>query len=76
MKTEAWIKWRKLKKKQCCLDFREELRQNLGGKESTSEVVRKLVFGVSFGQRKGDKDLEVRRRITGKYSKEEVSKIK
>lgn len=55
MKTEAWIKWRKLKKKQCCLDFREELRQNLGGKESTSEVLRKLVFGVSFGQRKGDK---------------------
>lgn len=73
MKTEAW---RKLKKKQCCLDFREELRQNLGGKESTSEVLRKLVFSVSFGQRKDDKDLEVRRRITGKYSKEEVSKIK
>lgn len=56
MKTEAWIKWRKLKKKQCCLDFRAELRQNLGGKESTSEVLRKLVFGVSFGQRKDDKE--------------------
>eukprot|EP00064_Thunnus_orientalis_P005610 superscaffoldBa00000558_g5624 len=67
MKAEPRIKWWKLKKEDCCVDFREELRQMLGGSEelpdgwvTTAEVVRETarkVLGLSSGQRKEDKEI-------------------
>ena len=32
-KAEPRIKWWKLKKEDCCEEFREEIRRNLGGRE-------------------------------------------
>lgn len=46
-----------MKKEERCPGFREKLRQALG--KSTAKVVRKTakkVFGISSGQRKGDKE--------------------
>lgn len=66
MKAEPKIKWWKLKKDDCCRQFREELLQALGGSEELPEdwenatkVMRetgKKVFGASSGQRKKDKE--------------------
>lgn len=66
VKVEPRIKWWKLKKEDCCVEFRVELRQALGGSEelpadwvTTAEVVRETarkVLGVSSGQRKEDKE--------------------
>ena len=65
-KAEPWIKWWKLKKEDCCEEFREEIRRDLGGKEelpddwtNTANVVRETarkVLGVSSKQRKEDKE--------------------
>ncbi|KAJ8375265.1 hypothetical protein SKAU_G00058450 [Synaphobranchus kaupii] len=65
-KVEPRIKWWKLKKEECCIEFREGVRQALGGREelpggwvATAEVVRETarkVLGVSSGQRKEDKE--------------------
>ena len=65
-KAEPRIKWWKLKKEDCCEEFREEIRQALGGKEelpddwtTTAKVVRdtaRKVLGVSSKQRKEDKE--------------------
>ncbi|MCJ8736308.1 hypothetical protein PDJAM_G00258080 [Pangasius djambal] len=59
-------KWWKLKKEECCEDFRQKLRQALGGQvllpddwETTAEVIRvtgRKVLGVSSGRRKEDKE--------------------
>ncbi|MCJ8736954.1 hypothetical protein PDJAM_G00018110 [Pangasius djambal] len=59
-------KWWKLKKEDCCEDFRQKLRQALGGQvvlpddwETTAEVIRvtgRKVLGVSSGRRKEDKE--------------------
>ncbi|MCJ8736419.1 hypothetical protein PDJAM_G00257940 [Pangasius djambal] len=59
-------KWWKLKKEECCEDFRQKLRQALGGKvvlpddwETTAEVIRvagRKVLGVSSGRKKEDKE--------------------
>ncbi|KAK3511425.1 hypothetical protein QTP70_007902 [Hemibagrus guttatus] len=59
-------KWWKLKKEECCEEFRQKLRQALGGQvvlpddwETTAEVVRETgrkVLGVSSGRRKEDKE--------------------
>ncbi|KAK3531039.1 hypothetical protein QTP70_007882 [Hemibagrus guttatus] len=56
----------KLKKEECCEEFRQKLRQALGGQvvlpddwESTAEVIRETgrkVLGVSSGRRKEDKE--------------------
>ncbi|KAK3534319.1 hypothetical protein QTP86_014230, partial [Hemibagrus guttatus] len=64
--TEKKTKWWKLKKEECCEEFRQELRQALGGQvvlpddwETTAEVVRETgrkVLGVSSGRRKEDKE--------------------
>ncbi|KAK3550753.1 hypothetical protein QTP70_004591 [Hemibagrus guttatus] len=61
-KTKCW----KLKKEECCAEFRHKLRQALGGQvvltddwESTAEVIRETgrkVMGVSSGKRKEDKE--------------------
>lgn len=64
MKEEAEITWWKMKEKEGCIEFREELRQALSGRtrweelpdewESAPEVVRetaKKVSGISSGQR-------------------------
>ncbi|KAK3571302.1 hypothetical protein QTP86_005934 [Hemibagrus guttatus] len=61
-KTKCW----KLKKEECCTEFRHKLRQALGGQvvltddwESTAEVIRETgrkVMGVSSGKRKEDKE--------------------
>ncbi|MCJ8733955.1 hypothetical protein PDJAM_G00229720 [Pangasius djambal] len=63
---EQKTKWWKLKKEECCEDFRQKLRQALGGQvvptdewETTAEVVRvtgRKVLGVSSGRRKEDKE--------------------
>ena len=64
--AEPMIKWWKLRKKDCCEEFREEIRGALGGKEelqddwtTTANVVidtGRKVLGVSSKQRKEDKD--------------------
>ncbi|KAF7655639.1 hypothetical protein LDENG_00052670, partial [Lucifuga dentata] len=64
-KAEQRTKWWKLKKEECCVVFREELRQALGGQEvlpdnwtTTANVIRETgrrVLGVSSG-RKVDKE--------------------
>ncbi|KAK3542438.1 hypothetical protein QTP86_025900, partial [Hemibagrus guttatus] len=65
-KTEKKTKWWKLKKEECCEEFRQKLRQALGGQvvlpddwETTAEVIRETgrkVLGVSSGRRKEDKE--------------------
>ncbi|XP_051800420.1 uncharacterized protein LOC127532561 [Acanthochromis polyacanthus] len=64
-KAEQRTKWWKLKKEECCMTFRKELRQALDGQEvlpddwtTTANVIRETgrrVLGVSPG-RKGDKE--------------------
>ncbi|KAK3544091.1 hypothetical protein QTP86_001479 [Hemibagrus guttatus] len=66
IKIEEKTKWWKLKKEECCEEFRQKLRQALGGQvvlpddwESTAEVIRETgrnVLGVSSGRRKEDKE--------------------
>ncbi|KAK3509778.1 hypothetical protein QTP70_010522 [Hemibagrus guttatus] len=65
-KIEKKTKWWKLKKEECCEEFREKLRQALCGQvvlpddwETTAEVIRETgrkVLGVSSGRRKEDKE--------------------
>ncbi|KAK3520002.1 hypothetical protein QTP70_010838 [Hemibagrus guttatus] len=65
-KIEEKTKWWKLKKEECCEEFRQKLRQALGGQvvlpddwETTAEVIRETgrkVLGVSSGRRKEDKE--------------------
>ncbi|KAK3531759.1 hypothetical protein QTP70_028291 [Hemibagrus guttatus] len=65
-KIEKKTKWWKLKKEECCEEFRQMLRQALGGQvvlpddwETTAEVIRETgrkVLGVSSGRRKEDKE--------------------
>ncbi|KAK3562413.1 hypothetical protein QTP86_033563, partial [Hemibagrus guttatus] len=65
-KIEKKTKWWKLKKEECCEEFRQKLRQALGGQvvlpddwETTAEVIRETgrkVQGVSSGRRKEDKE--------------------
>ncbi|MCI4382168.1 hypothetical protein PGIGA_G00260670 [Pangasianodon gigas] len=67
IEIEKKTKWWKLKKEACCEDFRQQLRQALGGQvvlpddwETTAEVIRvtgRKVLGVSSGKkRKEDKE--------------------
>ncbi|KAK3520129.1 hypothetical protein QTP70_014637, partial [Hemibagrus guttatus] len=66
IEIEKKTKWWKLKKEECCEEFRQKLRQALGGQvvlpddwETTAEVIRKTgrkVLGVSSGRRKEDKE--------------------
>ncbi|KAK3553518.1 hypothetical protein QTP70_004198 [Hemibagrus guttatus] len=66
IKIEKKTKWWKLKKEECCEEFRQKLRQTLGGQvvlpddwETTAEVIRETgrkVLGVSSGRRKEDKE--------------------
>ncbi|KAK3537093.1 hypothetical protein QTP70_002104 [Hemibagrus guttatus] len=63
---EKKTKWWKLKKEECCEEFRQKLRQALGGQvllpddwETTAEVIRETgrkVLRVSSGKRKEDKE--------------------
>ncbi|KAK3569213.1 hypothetical protein QTP86_026610 [Hemibagrus guttatus] len=65
-KIDKKTKWWKLKKEECCEEFRQKLRQALGGQvvlpddwETTAEVIRETgrkVLGVSSGRRKEDKE--------------------
>ncbi|KAK3506948.1 hypothetical protein QTP70_031706 [Hemibagrus guttatus] len=65
-KIEKKTRWWKLKKEECCEEFRQKLRQALGGQvvlpvdwETTAEVIRETgrkVLGVSSGRRKEDKE--------------------
>ncbi|KAK3513803.1 hypothetical protein QTP70_028878 [Hemibagrus guttatus] len=65
-KIEKKTKWWKLKKEECCEEFRQKLRQALGGQvvlpddwETTAEMIRETgrkVLGVSSGRRKDDKE--------------------
>ncbi|KAK3556387.1 hypothetical protein QTP70_007995 [Hemibagrus guttatus] len=65
-KIEKKTKWWKLKKEECCEEFRQKLRQALGGQvvlpddwETTAEVIRETgrkVLGMSSGRRKEDKE--------------------
>ncbi|KAK3516006.1 hypothetical protein QTP70_000892, partial [Hemibagrus guttatus] len=65
-KREKKTKWWKLKKEECCEEFRQKLRQALGGQvvlpddwETTAEVIKETgrkVLGVSSGRRKEDKE--------------------
>ncbi|KAK3544418.1 hypothetical protein QTP86_011156 [Hemibagrus guttatus] len=65
-KIEKKTKWWKLKKEECCEEFRQKLRQAMGGQvvlpddwETTAEVIRETgrkVLGVSSGRRKEDKE--------------------
>ncbi|KAK3541900.1 hypothetical protein QTP86_008111 [Hemibagrus guttatus] len=66
IETEKKTKWWKLKKEECCEEFRQKLRQALGAQvvlpddwETTAEVIRETgrkVLGVSSGRRKEDKE--------------------
>ncbi|KAK3564149.1 hypothetical protein QTP86_009031 [Hemibagrus guttatus] len=66
IEIEKKTKWWKLKKQECCEEFRQKLRQALGGQvvlpddwETTAEVIRETgrkVLGVSSGRRKEDKE--------------------
>ncbi|MCJ8736303.1 hypothetical protein PDJAM_G00258220 [Pangasius djambal] len=66
IEIEKKTKWWKLKKQEFCEDFRQKLRQALGGQvvlpddwETTAEVIRvtgRKVLGVSSGRRKEDKE--------------------
>ncbi|KAK3572619.1 hypothetical protein QTP86_001120 [Hemibagrus guttatus] len=63
---EKKTRWWKLRKEECCVEFRQKLRQALGGQvvlpddwETTAEVIRETgrkVLGVSSGRRKEDKE--------------------
>ncbi|KAK3516824.1 hypothetical protein QTP70_023703 [Hemibagrus guttatus] len=63
---EKKTKWWKLKKEECCAEFRQKVRQTLGGQvvlpddwETTEEVIRQTgrkVLGVSSGRRKEGKE--------------------
>ncbi|KAK3516865.1 hypothetical protein QTP70_027079 [Hemibagrus guttatus] len=63
---EKKTKWWKLKKEECCEEFRQKLRQALGGQvvlpddwETTADMIRETgrkVLGVSSGRRKEDKE--------------------
>ncbi|KAK3562813.1 hypothetical protein QTP86_009964 [Hemibagrus guttatus] len=56
---EKKTKWWKLKKEECCEEFRQKLRQALGGQVVLPEVIRETgrkVLGVSSGRRKEDKE--------------------
>ncbi|KAK3555192.1 hypothetical protein QTP86_010486 [Hemibagrus guttatus] len=65
-KIEKKTKWWKLKKEECCEEFRQKLRQALGGQvvlpddwETTAEMIMdtgRKVLGVSSGRRKEDKE--------------------
>ncbi|KAK3546717.1 hypothetical protein QTP70_033372, partial [Hemibagrus guttatus] len=65
-KIEKKTKWWKLKKGECCEEFRQKLRQALGGQvllpddwETTAEMIRETgrkVLGVPSGRRKEDKE--------------------
>ncbi|KAK3509147.1 hypothetical protein QTP70_020260, partial [Hemibagrus guttatus] len=65
-KRSEITKWWKLKKEEWCEEFRQKLRQALGGQvvlpddwETTAEVIRETgrkVLGVSSGRRKEDKE--------------------
>ncbi|MCJ8749606.1 hypothetical protein PDJAM_G00178220 [Pangasius djambal] len=66
IEIEKKTKWWKLKKEECCEDFRQKLKQALGGQvvlpddwETTEEVIKvtgRKVLGVSSGRRKEDKE--------------------
>ncbi|KAK3537905.1 hypothetical protein QTP70_024567 [Hemibagrus guttatus] len=66
IEIEKKTKWWKLKKEECCEEFRQKLRQALGGQvvlpddwETTAEMIRETgrkVLGVSSGRRKEDKE--------------------
>ncbi|KAK3552516.1 hypothetical protein QTP86_013249 [Hemibagrus guttatus] len=66
IEIEKKTKWWKLKKEECCKEFRQQLREALGGQvvlpdywETTAEVIRvtgKKVLGVSSRKRKEDKE--------------------
>ncbi|KAK3522998.1 hypothetical protein QTP86_010502 [Hemibagrus guttatus] len=66
IEIEKKTKWWKLKKEECCEEFRQKLRQALGGQvvlpddwETTAEVIRETgrkVLGVLSGRRKEDKE--------------------
>ncbi|KAK3530294.1 hypothetical protein QTP86_023917 [Hemibagrus guttatus] len=66
IEIEKKTKWWKLKKEECCEEFRQKLRQALGGQvvlpddwETTAEVIRETgrkVLGVSSGRRKENKE--------------------
>ncbi|KAK3548736.1 hypothetical protein QTP70_018458, partial [Hemibagrus guttatus] len=66
IEIEKKTKWWKLKKEECCEEFRQKLRQALAGQvvlpddwETTAEVIRETgrkVLGVSSGRRKEDKE--------------------
>ncbi|KAK3525846.1 hypothetical protein QTP70_010915 [Hemibagrus guttatus] len=65
IEIEKKTKWWKLKKEECCEEFRQKLRKALDGQvlpddwETTAEVIRETgrkVLGVSSGRRKEDKE--------------------
>ncbi|KAK3558627.1 hypothetical protein QTP86_022061, partial [Hemibagrus guttatus] len=66
IEIEKKTKWWKLKKEECCEEFRQKLRQALGGQvvlpddwETTAEVIRETgrkVLGVSSGRKEEDKE--------------------
>ncbi|KAK3514140.1 hypothetical protein QTP70_005072 [Hemibagrus guttatus] len=66
IEIEKKTKWWKLKNEECCEEFRQKLRQALGGQvvlpddwETTAEVIRETgrkVLGVSSGRRNEDKE--------------------
>ncbi|KAK3531083.1 hypothetical protein QTP70_010367 [Hemibagrus guttatus] len=84
IEIEKKTKWWKLKKEECCEEFRQKLRQALGGQvllpddwETTAEVIRETgrkVLGVSSGRRK-DRNRQEYKELQCRV-KREVSKAK
>ena len=67
VKAEPRIKWGKLKKENCCEEFREEIRRALGGKEElpddwtttakvVSDTARQVLEEYHQNKRKEDKE--------------------
>ncbi|KAG2457342.1 CFDP2 protein, partial [Polypterus senegalus] len=85
VRAEPRINWWKLKKEDCKVEFREEVREALGGSEelpdsweTTADVVRvtaRRVLGVTFRMRKEEKETwRWNEEDTGEYTGEEDGK--
>lgn len=64
-----------LKKKECCAEFREELRQALGSREELSHNWERTAEVLRTEERRQGHLVEERRR-SGKYSKVEFNEAK
>ncbi|KAK3536884.1 hypothetical protein QTP86_027008, partial [Hemibagrus guttatus] len=85
-KIEKKTKWWKLKKEECCEEFRQKLRQALGGQvvlpgdwETTADLIRETgikVLGVSSGRKKEDETWWWNEEVQDSIQKKRLAKKK